>query len=212
MDECSPGRAGNPIAARLHLTPRDHGRPLTLEEFAHAGWEEGSQYELIDGRLAVHPLPEMPHDCLREWLREKLDDYTEQHPEIINNFFAPAWVFLPPQPWTTVVNPDVAAYHNFPLHLRFRLDWPDVSPFVVAEILWEDTADKDLVRNLALYLRVPSIREYWIIDPRISADTPSLTMHRRRGQRWQKPIELAAGETYTTRLLPDFTLVLDPRQ
>jgi Uma2 family endonuclease len=90
--------------------------------------------------------------------------------------------------------------------------WQDVSPVLVAEVLSEDTADKDLVRNLGLYLQVPSIREYWILDPRASPDHPALTVYRRRGRRWQRPINVPAGGTYSTRLLPDFSLLLDPHR
>jgi hypothetical protein len=62
-----------------------------------------------------------------------------------------------------------------------------------------------------LYLQVPSIREYWVLDPRTSAGQPTLLVYRRRGQRWQRVIRVAGGGTYTTRLLPGFTLVLDTR-
>jgi Uma2 family endonuclease len=93
-----------------------------------------------------------------------------------------------------------------------ELRWQDFSPVLVAEILSADTAPKDLVRNRDLYLQVPSIREYWIIDPRLSGDEPSLTVYRRRGQRWQQPIEVSGGATYTTRLLPDFKLLLRVRR
>jgi Uma2 family endonuclease len=81
---------------------------------------------------------------------------------------------------------------------------------LVVEIISENTASKDLERNVTLYLQVKSLREYWIIDPRHeSHDRPSMRVYRRRGQRWQKPIEVPAGGTYSTRLLPGFTLVLD---
>jgi Uma2 family endonuclease len=111
---------------------------------------------------------------------------------------------------TTAPEPDIAAYRDFPLYLPLRQrNWRNFSPILVAEIISADTADKDLVRNLELYLQVPSIREYWIIDPRIDPDQPTLTVHRRRGSRWQQPIEVAGGGTYTTRLLPDFVLTLD---
>jgi Uma2 family endonuclease len=36
---------------------------------------------------------------------------------------------------------------------------------LVGEVVWEDDPDKDLVRNVELYLQVPSIREYWVLDP-----------------------------------------------
>ena len=68
-----------------------------------------------------------------------------------------------------------------------------------------------LERNRELYLEVPSIREYWIVDPRADADRPSMTVLRRRGQRWQRPIAVPAGGVYSTRLLPGFTLHLGPQ-
>ncbi len=145
-------------------------------------------------------------------MRDSLCDYARQHPDVINYLKAPARVFVPGRRATTAPEPDVAAYHNFPLDLPLRQRrWRDHSPILVAEIISEDNAEKDLVRNLDLYLRVPSIREYWILDPRVNADQPALTVHRRRGQRWQQVIEIAGGDTYTTRLLPDFMLVMDFR-
>jgi Uma2 family endonuclease len=196
----------------LSLTPADQGRPLTREEFESASSQEGYHYEIIDGKLEVSPLPNLPHECLREWLRDQLRDYCEQHPDVINEVLSPARVFVPNRPETTAPEPEVAAYQDFPLD-RPLADrrWQDISPVLVVEVLSEETAEKDLVRNPDLYLQVPSIREYWIVDPRENADQPTLTVYRRRGQKWQRPITVAAGETYTTRLLPDFELVLDPR-
>ncbi|HEY7429053.1 MAG TPA: Uma2 family endonuclease [Gemmataceae bacterium] len=200
------------MTTQLYLTPKDQGRALSLEEFEHAGGLEGYHYELIDGKLEVSPLPNMPHEELRDWLQDQLKDYVRRHPEIINHVKAPARVFVPGRRATTAPEPDIAAYHDFPLHLPLRQRrWRDFSPILVTEILSADTLDKDLVRNLDLYRQVPSIREYWIIDPRVDADRPALTVHRRRGQHWQKPIDIASGGTYTTRLLPDFLLVLDVR-
>jgi Uma2 family endonuclease len=119
-------------------------------------------------------------------------------------------VFVPGRP--SVLSPDLAAYRDFPLDtLVEELRWQDVSPLLVVEIISEDTAAKDLERNYELYLQVPSVREYWVVDPRASASRPTLTVHRRRGGRWQRPIEVAAGGEYTTRLLPGFTLVVAPR-
>ena len=47
-----------------------------------------------------------------------------------------------------------------------QVSWEDVSPILVAEVLYASDPYKDLVRNVELYLRVPSIREYWILDGR----------------------------------------------
>jgi Uma2 family endonuclease len=198
------------MTTHLYLTPKDEGRKLSLQEFMASDSREGYLYELINGKLEVWPLPEMPHDMIRCWLREKLEDYAEAHPEAINEVYGPARVFVPNRRATTAPEPDVAAYRDFPHHIHFtQLHWQDVSPIIVAEVLWPDTVKKDLVRNRRLYLQVPSIREYWILDPREDADRPSMIVYRRRGKHWRKRIEIPGGGTYTTRLLPDFVLVLE---
>jgi Uma2 family endonuclease len=200
------------METQLYLTPHDHGRPLTLEEFQSADSREGFRYELIDGKLEVSPIPNLPHDFLVEWLGNRLRAYEQTHAAVIRRVQAPARVFVPGRRATTAPEPDLAAYQDFPTDVPVaQLDWRDVSPLLVAEVLSEDTAEKDLVRNPALYLRVPSIREYWVLDPRADADHPALQVYRRRGARWQRPITVSGGGTYTTRLLPDFTLVLDVR-
>ena len=73
-----------------------------------------------------------------------------------------------------------------------------------------DTAEKDLVRNRRLYLQVPSIREYWILDPREGVEGLTMLVYRRRGRRWAACLTVAPGATYTTPMLPGFPLVLDP--
>jgi Uma2 family endonuclease len=197
------------MTIQLYLTPQDQGRALSLEQFKHASGQEGYQYELIEGKLQVSPLPNLSHDFIRKWLERCLDDYSDRHVEFLAHVQAPARVFVPGQTTGTTPEPDLAGYRDFPEEPSVdQLDWQEVSPILVVEILSEDTADKDLVRNLDLYLRVPSIREYWIVDPRANANRPSLTVHRRRGQRWQQPIEIVGGQTYTTRLLPGFQLTL----
>jgi hypothetical protein len=41
---------------------------------------------------------------------------------------------------------------------------------------------------------------------------PHMIVYRRHGKKWGAPIDVAFGETYTTRLLPGFQLVLDPHR
>jgi Uma2 family endonuclease len=195
------------MRAQLYLTPKDAGRRLSLEEFEHADGKPCFRYELIDGRLEVSPAPDLPQEDLKDWLVELLRDYARGHPDVINRVTNPGRVFVPRRRATTAPEPDVAAYRDFPTHLpRSQQRWQDVSPVLVVEILSPDTADKDLVRNRGLYLRVPSIREYWVLDPRQDADRPSLIVYPRRGTRWQRAIHVAPGESYTTRLLPGLTV------
>lgn len=108
----------------------------------------------------------------------------------------------------TCPEPDLAAYCNYPPRGE-KFNWEDVSPLLVAEILSPDNSQKDLVRNTELYLQVPSIKEYWIVDGIMDPDHPTLKVHRRWGQKWRIK-DIPFGGTYTTPLLPGFELVMNP--
>ena len=163
------------------LGPTDHGRPMTLEEFMAARSVEGYHYELIDGKLYVSPLPNLPENRVEDWVFDQLKLYVRDQSDVINFVTNKARVFVPRRRRLTNPEPDVAAYRNFPLHLPFRsVRWQDVSPILVVEVLSLDDPDKDLVRNVELYLQVPSIKEYWLFDTRRSrtaalADAPALS-------------------------------------
>ena len=58
---------------------------------------------------------------------------------------------------------------------------------------------------------MPSIRESWILDARLSPDRPILIVRRRRGERWIVR-EYDYGETYATKLFPGFKLLIDPHR
>ena len=163
------------------LGPTDHGRPLTRDEFRTAHWQNGYRYELIDGRLYVSPPPRLSHDRLVHWLYHLLDDYAARRPDVINYVSARPAVPVEERAEPTEPEPDVAAFHGFPLDLPIdSLQWEDVNAVLVVEVISEDDPAKDLVRNPVLYLEVPSIREYWVIDLRPSADRPTLLVYRRR--------------------------------
>ena len=202
---------GVAMATAIKLSATDHGREMTLEEFLTRDYESGFHYELIDERLYVSPLPDLPADILEEWLYRKLIRYSVARPEIINYVTNKARVFVPGQRRVTAPEPDLAAYRDFPIGRPFRtLRWQNVSPILTVEVLAIDDPDKDFVRNVELYLRVPSIKEYWILDPRADPERPSMHVHRRYGKRWQQS-EIHFGDRFVTRLLPGFELILDPR-
>jgi len=194
----------------LRLGPADHGMPISLEEFEQADGEEGHRYEIIEGRVYVSPLPELPHEDLEHWLFIKLLDYGKAHPQYVQRVSNQARIFVPERRLATCPEPDIAVYRKYPLRMaRWMRSWRMVSPVNVVEVLSPGNVDKDLERNVELYLGVPSIREYWIVDQRVKQEHPSMIVYRRRGSRWQKPIHVAPGGTYTTPLLPEFELKLD---
>jgi Uma2 family endonuclease len=183
---------------------------MSLEEFEGGDYDEGFKYELIDGRLYLSPQPDLPENQVEEWVRDALTSYARRRASVINYVSSKARVFVPGRAAATTPAPDLAAYRNFPLNRPKReVKWQDVSPILVVEILCGGDSEKDLVRNVVLYAQVPSIREYWVIDARDDPDRPTLRVHRRKGAGW-RTLECAFGDTYTTRLLPGFSLVIDP--
>jgi Uma2 family endonuclease len=199
------------MATVSRIGPLDHGLALTFEEFMAGDYEEGYQYELIDGRLYASPQANQPENWVQNWARTKLKLFSIAHPRIINHVTGPARVFVPGRPGITTPDPDIAAYRDFPLHLPIRkIRWQDLRPLLVGEVLSADDPGKDLVRNVELYWQVPSIKEYWVFDAREDADHPSLRVYRRRGKKWQI-LEFGPQDIYTTKLLPGFELILDSR-
>lgn len=174
------------MIAALKLGPRHHGQPLTLEEFENADYRGGFKYELIEGKLYASLLPSLPEDLVEKWLFYELKNYAEAHPEVLNYVTTKARVFAPGRKGT-IPEPDLAAYHDFPHDVPLReLRWQDVSPVLVGEVVSADDPDKDLVRNVALYLRVASIKEYWVVVAREDPARPTLIVHRRHGKSWRK--------------------------
>jgi Uma2 family endonuclease len=195
---------------QLKLGSADHGRPVGSDDFDAAEFEPGFRYEVIDGRLAVSLEPDPAENELELWLFAALWDYSRTVDSALNHVTNKARVHVPDRPELTIPEPDIAAYGDYPRHRRFGgTKWSEVSPVLVCEVLTGDPA-KDLERNVELYFEVPSIREYWVLDGRDDPAKPSLVQHRRYGGRWVVRTH-PAGATFTTKLLPGFALVLDPR-
>jgi Uma2 family endonuclease len=184
---------------------------ISRDDFESAEFVPGCKYELIDGRLAVSFEPDPAENWVENWLYIKLLTYWQTHHHVLKYVTNKARVFVPGRPDDTIPEPDIAAYSDYPTHRSFRrVKWNHVSPVLVCEVLSNDPI-KDLDRNVELYFEVPSIREYWVVDLRDSADEPELIQHRRMRSAW-------ATKTYpfrskfTTKLLPGFSLVIDPRK
>lgn len=116
---------------------------------------------------------------------------------------------MPRAPRVTAPEPDVAAYRGFPLDRRRTLNWREVSPLLVVEVLGGEDDEKDLVRNVDLYRRVPSIQQYWVFDIREDPAEPMLRVYRRQGDDWNLT-DYDSRSTYTTDLLPGFALPVRP--
>jgi Uma2 family endonuclease len=196
----------------LRLTPAWAGRDMSLEEFDNADYLEGWRFELIDGRVEVFPPPSPRHNYVAVWIAKRLNTYIDSHPRVINFVTPRCRVFVPRRQLATCPEPDLAAYRDYPTRWPPPMfSWQDVQPILTIEIISPRYAHKDLGRNVVLYGEAPSVREYWIFDPRDRKGNLTLRAYRKRGVRsWQRPIDVPFGGTYTTPLLPGFTLIVDP--
>lgn len=200
------------VRTKLHFGPADHGRAVTERQAEGAEYVGGFKYEIIDGRLYVSPSPNIPENRLERWLRRAVERYSDEHPATINYVTPKGRVYLPKSIRITVPEPDLAAYANFPDEdERPNAKWNDVSPLLVAEVLVEGSIEKDLGRNPDLYLSVPSIQEYWVVDGSVDSRQPSLIQYVRRGKKWSITIH-PFGSTFTPKVLPGFSLVINPRE
>jgi Uma2 family endonuclease len=198
--------------AHLKLGPADHGRPLSLDDYESADYEPGFKYEIIDGRLYVSPEANFPESVIENWLQRKLFAYSDARPDVINFVTVKSRVFVHKRTKATVPEPDLAAYHELDLTQDFRdIHWRDLGPILVAEVLVEGDEYKDLERNPDLYHDVPTVKEYWVLDGRKNPNEPTLIQHQRHGRRWVVR-SYPYGSTFTTRLLPGFSLLIDPRK
>ena len=196
------------MSTTVRLGPGDHGRPMSLQEFLEGDYDEGHQYEIIDGRLYVSPAPNMPHDLVQTWVQRELWRYADAHRNRVGYVSGRPRAFVTEaESRATAPEPDVAVYSRVPEGMN--VNWRDVSPMLVVEIMAEGSEDKDLERNVDLYLRIPSIEEYWVFDIRDNAAEPVLIAHRRETDGWAVS-EHPAGSIYTTPLLPEFELTIRP--
>ena len=200
--------------ARTRISPTCHGDPVPLDHLGHLEFEPGHTYEIINGRWDVAPIAGFAEQSLETWLRRKLERYADDNPTVVGYVTPKGRVFVHDRPDLTVPEPDLTVYHENLDDLVASGEaenWDDFSPFLVVEVLVAGNEDKDLVRNVELYFEVPSVVEYWVLDGRENPRQPTLIAHRRWGQRWVVR-ETRYGETYITRTLPGFELILNPRQ
>jgi len=193
----------------LQLCSADHGRILTHDEWENAEYQPGFKYELIEGRLYVSPQPNQPENFLEEWIGLALRLYAIQNPEIVNYVTSKSRVYVDDLE-ETVPEPDLSVYKDYSTEaVEDGRNWSTCNPVLVVEVLVDGDEAKDLTRNPEIYLAVPSIKEYWVVDGRINWRQPNIICHRRYGKRWVIRTH-TAGSLFTSRLLPGFELLIKP--
>ncbi len=189
----------------VEIGPDDAGRSLTLSDWERAHHAPGYIYELIEGTIEVSPIPTPLHDHWVELLRIELERYRAGHPGVIGKISERCEVAVPSECGPTRPQPDLAVYCGFPKPPPVR--WDNVCPIIVAEVISDRRAAKDVSRNRALYFRADGIAEYWIIDPREEPMEPTLiALVREPGADTWSEHAVAFGESYSTLSLPGLTL------
>ena len=191
------------LTTALRFGPRSHGRLVTDEQLEHAEYRLGYDYEVIFGRLYVSPAPNREHDIVEKHIYNQVFAYSLDHPEIVGCVTDRARVFVQGIEATTSPEPDLAVY------AEDLDDWRNAEPFIVGEVMRGTDIDKDLFRNVDLYLRVPTIMEYWVFDIREEPRRPKLWVYRRARDGWDIQ-EFPADVIYETPLLPGLKLRVSP--
>jgi Uma2 family endonuclease len=180
------------------LGPDDAGRAVSAEEFAKADYQEPWRYEREGGRLVVMPPDGEAHvDTASPWLR-KLCSFWDQHPEIVARVVPNAWVRV--DEGTDRIG-DIGV---FLAGGRRSRKIPHRVPDLMLEIVspGRTSRDRDYVNKRADYERF-GVKEYVIVD----RFKKQVTVHVRVRGRYQTRV-LTTADTYTSRLLPGFAVVL----
>jgi Uma2 family endonuclease len=193
----------------LVLGPRHHGLAVTDEEFEHAEGEDGYRYELINGVVHVSPAPDPYAQNIADALLLLLKNHRDAsaRPAFAEVIREPR-IFVPESPKTTVPQPDLAAYEVYPR--KPVKTYRNLQPVLVVEVVTPDSLDKDYFRNVPLYAAVPSILEYWIVDPSEEELRPTMAVHRRdAGRQNFERIDIRAGGVYEPPRWPGLRIELE---
>ena len=173
---------------------------LAVLKFVHLPWSKMTQSHAMI--YIVSEFKFSAHDAFEKSILFQLWEYQKQHPEIVGYVTDRARVFVPSAIKTTAPEPDLALFQSAP-----DVDWREVEPFIVGEVLRGDDINKDLFRNVGLYWAVPSIREYWVFDIRADARRAKLIVYQRGPSGWSIT-EHSADSAYETPLLPGLKLAI----
>lgn len=190
-----------------NLDPSLNRVRMSRADFDAASAVEGYSYELVEGVLHVAPAPGPNEKEITVALFEVLSAYQRSAGRFARVLWEPRVMIATDEHETTNPQPDLAAYETYERHAGN--DFDDVSPALVIEVVSEDGYAKDYVRNVELYARVPTIREYWIVDPRKSPQKPAMAVFRRdEGDSDFKRHDIIAGGRYQCETWPGLNIDL----
>jgi len=179
----------------LKLGPQSNGMLLTPWEFDAAKFEEGWQYELINGVLVVNAAPLRNERDPNGELEYLLRKYRDEHPN-------GSALDLTVAEETVVIGPHRRRVDRAIWAGLGRLPGPTEPPTIAVEFVseGEQNRQRDYETKRHEYRSV-GVREYWILD----RFERTMTVHRFDGRK-AVTRTLSTRQSYTTPLLPGFKL------
>lgn len=176
------------------ISPADHGRTMTLEEFRDADEEPGYRYELARGVLEVINVPNDPHGQIVSNLYQALVIYKEAHPGLIQRIGGAGEFRLWLPGMASGRNPDAAVVlKGTPKDPRGRRP-----PSLAVEVVSVGGEARDYETKREEYLAY-GLREYWIVDPQ----AVKVTVLLRDGTVWLERV-FQGDQTIESLVLPGF--------
>jgi Uma2 family endonuclease len=180
--------------------PQDQGRRMSLDDFEFAEVPEGFAYELSRGVVVVSDVPTPAHGRQIQTIRRRLDTYWEAFPDRIDFLAAGNECKLLIPETESERHPDLAIYRT--PQPSGTNPWRIWIPDIVIEVVSLSSAHRDYFEKRDDYWHI-GVKEYWIVD----AQRREMLVHRRQRTKWSQRT-VGESETYSTRLLPGFSLDL----
>jgi len=161
------------------LGPADHGRRMTVEEFAEVEAEPGHRYELARGVLEVSDIPGESHAIIVFRLLVAFIDYHRSHPGLIFRAGGSTEFRLDIPELASGRHPDAAVA----LRATPRGGRSHRPPALAAEVVSRRGEHHDYVAKREEYLAY-GLQEYWIADPAAA----KVTVLIRQGADWSESV------------------------
>ena len=186
------------VAEILRVSPADHGRRMTLDEFYECEEEEGYRYELARGVLEVSEVPNDPHGYVVCQISQSVALFRHAHPGLILRFGEGSGFRFWMPGMVSGRNPDFAivmAGASKELRGRRRAS-------IAFEVVSEgaEARHRDYVTKREEYLAY-GLLEYWIIDPM----DRKVTVLIRDGDVWVERV-FTEGKVAQSAVIPGFGL------
>ena len=134
---------------------------MSVDDYLRSELPEGFRYELVNGVVEMTPIPAPLHDHPLHPLHGALYSYGQERPRAFAHISQRAGVAIPRK--STVREPDLALYREWPEANGSWELWKRIKPFWVAEIVSKTRRQRDYRDKRADYWRA-GIEEYWIVD------------------------------------------------